>query len=65
MRCTILPQSSPRSLRLSLVDNREWEIRIKTEDELSSVFYPFNPMDVVGWKGDLTVWKLNLRSIAP
>jgi homogentisate 1,2-dioxygenase len=46
-------------------DGREWEIRIKAGDEFSSVFYPFNPLDVVGWKGDLTVWKINMRDIRP
>ena len=40
-------------------------MRIKCEDEYSKVFYPFNPLDVVGWKGDLTVWKINLRDIRP
>jgi homogentisate 1,2-dioxygenase len=45
--------------------NSEWEVRIKSEDELSKVFYPFNPLDVIGWKGDLTVWKINLRDIRP
>ncbi len=48
-----------------LDDETEWEVRIKCEDEYSSVFYPFNPMDVVGWKGDLTVWKINIRDIRP
>jgi homogentisate 1,2-dioxygenase len=51
--------------RPDLDDNREWEVRIKVEDEFSSVVYPFNPIDVVGWKGDLTVWKLNIRDIRP
>jgi homogentisate 1,2-dioxygenase len=46
-------------------DDREWEIRIKVDDEISKVFYPFNPMDVVGWKGDLAVWKINMRDIRP
>ncbi len=46
-------------------DSREWEVRIKADDEYSSVFYPFNPIDVIGWKGDLTVWKINLRDICP
>ena len=32
------------------------------DDEISKVFYP---MDVVGWKGDLTVWKINMRDIRP
>jgi homogentisate 1,2-dioxygenase len=48
-----------------LNDNTEWEIRIKAEDEISKVVYPFNPLDVVGWKGDLTVWKINMRDIRP
>ena len=46
-------------------DGREWEVRIKVENEFSKLFYPFNPLDVVGWKGDLTVWKINLRDIRP
>jgi homogentisate 1,2-dioxygenase len=46
-------------------DDREWEVRIKSEDEISRVIYPFNPLDVVGWKGDLTVWKINMRDIRP
>ena len=45
--------------------NQEWEVRIKCDDEYSKVFYPFSPLDVVGWKGDLVVWKLNLRDIRP
>jgi len=48
-----------------LDDGREWEVRIKVDDEISKVFYPFNPIDVVGWKGDLTVWKINMRDIRP
>ncbi|MGH9674848.1 MAG: homogentisate 1,2-dioxygenase, partial [Bryobacteraceae bacterium] len=48
-----------------LDDSREWEVRIKSEDEISKVVYPFNPMDVVGWKGDYTAWKLNIRDVRP
>jgi homogentisate 1,2-dioxygenase len=49
----------------NIEESGEWEVRIKANEELSSVYYPFNPMDVVGWKGDLTVWKLNIRDICP
>ncbi|MGA3241301.1 MAG: homogentisate 1,2-dioxygenase [Bryobacteraceae bacterium] len=56
----ITPEATP-----ILDDSREWEVRIKAEDEISKVVYPFNPLDVVGWKGDLTVWKLNMRDIRP
>ncbi len=45
--------------------SREWEVRIKRENDLTSVFYPYHPMDVVGWKGDLSVWQLNIRDIRP
>jgi homogentisate 1,2-dioxygenase len=55
----ITPEPAP------ILDGREWEVRIKVEDEFSKVVYPFNPIDVVGWKGDLTVWKINLRDIRP
>lgn len=48
-----------------LDDDREWEVRILVDGEDSKVFYPYNPMDVVGWKGDLTAWKLNMRDIRP
>ena len=54
------PEPAPQ-----LDDRREWEIRIKADGEFSSVFYPYNPIDVVGWKGDLTVWKINLCDIRP
>ncbi len=43
----------------------EYELRIKRLGAYTSVFYDFNPLDVVGWKGDLTVWKLNVRDIRP
>jgi len=43
----------------------EWEVRILAGGEYSKVFYPFNPLDVVGWKGDLAVWKINMRDIRP
>ena len=54
------PEPAPK-----LDDDREWEVRIKVDDEISKVIYPFNPIDVVGWKGDLTVWKINMRDIRP
>jgi homogentisate 1,2-dioxygenase len=46
-------------------DGREWEVRIKREGEWTRVIYPFYPMDVVGWKGDLWVAKLNVRDFRP
>lgn len=43
----------------------EFELRILREGEVTRVFYPYNPHDVVGWKGTLTVQKLNVRDIRP
>lgn len=45
--------------------SREWEVRVKRLGEYTGIFYPYNPMDVVGWKGDLTVWQLNIKDIRP
>ena len=43
----------------------DFELKIKREGEISSVFYPFSPLNTVGWKGDLTVWQLNISDIRP
>jgi homogentisate 1,2-dioxygenase len=64
----VTPEPAPASgasIARSPRGNSEWEVRIKSEGEYSKVFYPFNPLDVIGWKGDLTVWKINLRDIRP
>lgn len=44
---------------------REWEVRIQRQGELTSVFYPFCPLDVLGWKGTLTVKRLAISDIRP
>jgi homogentisate 1,2-dioxygenase len=44
---------------------REWEVRIKHAAEYTSLFYPFDPLDVYGWKGDLFPIKLNIRDYRP
>lgn len=46
-------------------DNREWEVCIKRQGTFTRVVYPFYPMDVVGWRGDLWVAKLNVRDFRP
>ena len=43
----------------------EFELRIKREGEFTKVFYEFNPLDVVGWKGDLCVVKVNIKDFRP
>jgi homogentisate 1,2-dioxygenase len=46
-------------------DGREWEVRIKRDGVYTRVTYPFHPIDVVGWKGDLWAAKLNVRDFRP
>lgn len=48
--------------------NREpgdYRVRVKRLGQYTHLHYPFDPIDVVGWKGDLTAWKLNVRDIRP
>ena len=45
--------------------DREWAVHIKRQNRITKVFYPFNPNDAVGWKGDLTVWRINVKDIRP
>lgn len=42
-----------------------YRLKIKRCDQLTQVVYPFNPLNTVGWKGTLTVWKLNVKNIRP
>jgi homogentisate 1,2-dioxygenase len=53
-----------------LVDYRrpqesEYEVRLQHAGGHSSVFYMNDPLRVVGWKGDLFPFKLNVRNILP
>jgi homogentisate 1,2-dioxygenase len=45
--------------------NGEWEMVIEREGAWTRVFYPFDPIDTVGWKGDLSAYALNVRDIRP
>ncbi len=42
-----------------------WAVRIKRRNAISTVTYPFNPLDAVGWKGTLAPVRLNWRDIRP
>ncbi len=46
-------------------DEREWRVRIKRRGAVSTVTYPYNPLDAVGWKGDLAPVRVNLADIRP
>jgi len=50
---------------LAQQDENDWRIVIKKRNRLSTVTYPFNPLDAVGWHGDLAPVKLNWRDLRP
>jgi homogentisate 1,2-dioxygenase len=43
----------------------EWQLQVKRRNQISTITYPFNPLDAEGWKGNLTALKLNWRDIRP
>ena len=44
---------------------REYELKVKRDGKVSSFIYPFNPMDVAGWKGDLFPFKFRNLDFRP
>jgi homogentisate 1,2-dioxygenase len=44
---------------------RPWKVQIKRRGAISTVTYPYNPLDVVGWHGDLSPVKINWRDFRP
>jgi homogentisate 1,2-dioxygenase len=42
-----------------------WRVRVKRAGVMSTVTYPFNPLDAIGWTGDLAPVRLNVRDIRP
>jgi homogentisate 1,2-dioxygenase len=46
-------------------DDRPWRIEVKRRGALSSIEYPYNPLDAIGWHGTLMPVRLNWRDIRP
>jgi homogentisate 1,2-dioxygenase len=43
----------------------EFRVEVKKRGEVSTVTYPYNPLDAVGWHGELSAARLNVRDIRP
>jgi homogentisate 1,2-dioxygenase len=43
----------------------EYTVRIVREGAVTELTYPFHPLDVVGWKGDLAPLRLNVEDFRP
>ena len=46
-------------------DDRETRVEIKKRGAVSVATYPYNPLDVVGWHGELSPVKINVKHIRP
>ncbi|SQD79570.1 homogentisate 1,2-dioxygenase [Moritella yayanosii] len=46
-------------------DEQPWQVVLKRFNALSIIGYPFNPLDVVGWHGDVSVVRINWQDIRP
>lgn len=42
-----------------------WRVRIKRRGQISTLTYPFNPLDAIGWHGSLLPVRINWRAIRP
>ncbi|HEY7900977.1 MAG TPA: homogentisate 1,2-dioxygenase [Caulobacteraceae bacterium] len=42
-----------------------FKVRVKKRGQVSTITYPYNPLDAVGWHGDLAPVKLNVSDIRP
>jgi homogentisate 1,2-dioxygenase len=43
--------------------NGTWRVEVKRRGQVGVITYPFNPLDAVGWKGDLHPVRLNVQDI--
>jgi len=50
---------------LAQQDDNEWQVKIKRMEMVSIATYPYNPLDAVGWHGDLAPVSVNWRDIRP
>lgn len=46
-------------------DEQPWQVLVKRLNRQSIIEYPYNPLDVVGWHGEVSVVRLNWRDIRP
>ncbi|HEY5101658.1 MAG TPA: homogentisate 1,2-dioxygenase [Steroidobacteraceae bacterium] len=53
------------AFRAQQSDAARWQVRVKRRGAISTITYPFNPLDVVGWHGDLMAARINVRDIRP
>ena len=60
----ILEHGRSHSSNAQRDENGEWRVHIKRRNALSTATYPFNPLDAIGWKGDLAPVRINWRAVS-
>ena len=50
---------------LAQQDEKSWRVAVKRRNAVSTVTFPHNPLDAIGWHGDLSVCRINVRDIRP
>jgi homogentisate 1,2-dioxygenase len=56
---------APEASTLEADENGEWRVDVLHRGQTTRIFYPFNPLDVVGWKGTTSLAQINVRDIRP
>ena len=46
-------------------EDHAWQVQVKKRGQVSTITYPYNPLDAVGWHGELHPVRLNVRDIRP
>ncbi len=46
-------------------NDAQWQVVVKRRDALTRITFPYNPLDAVGWHGDLLPVRINWRDIRP
>ncbi|HFE39271.1 MAG TPA: homogentisate 1,2-dioxygenase [Gammaproteobacteria bacterium] len=52
-------------LFISQQNEETHRVMVKREDAISTITFPYNPLDAIGWHGDLSVVRINWRDIRP
>lgn len=53
------------AFRAQQAGGREWRVEIKRRERISTVTYPYNPLDALGWHGTLMPVRINVKDIRP
>ena len=62
---SVIVTPNPQDFNTITQANIEYEVKVKRQGQITRFFYDYHPLDVMGWKGNLYPWKLNVHNICP